>query len=107
MVMRFLVSCGWRSVFRLIIRFGRDANAFLRFLANYLLPLLAPHIKYWSTPKRAAQLAAKVPTDESGQSGIYYDEGGHPMLSSVLVQNPKFQDRVTAETRDLLSIIPT
>jgi NAD(P)-dependent dehydrogenase (short-subunit alcohol dehydrogenase family) len=31
---------------------GRDANAFLRFLANYLLPLFAPYIKYWSTPKR-------------------------------------------------------
>jgi hypothetical protein len=33
---------------------GGMPTPFLRFLANYLLPLLAPHIKYWSTPKRAA-----------------------------------------------------
>ena len=86
---------------------GRDANAFLRFLANYLLPLLAPHIKYWSTPKRAARLETKVLIDASGQTGIYYDEGGHPMLGSALVRDPKFQDRVVAETRALLSTIPT
>jgi NAD(P)-dependent dehydrogenase (short-subunit alcohol dehydrogenase family) len=86
---------------------GRDANAFLRFLANYLLPLLAPHIKYWSTPKRAARLEAKVLIDASGQTGIYYDEGGDPMLGSALVRDPKFQDRVVAETRALLSKVPT
>jgi hypothetical protein len=84
----------------------RDANAFLRFLANYVLPLLAPHIKYWSTPKRAARLESKVLIDTSGQTGIYYDEGGHPMLGSVLVRDPKFQDRVVAETRVLLSTAP-
>src|SRR6202050_5247609 len=33
---------------------GRDANAFLRFLGKYVLSLLAPFIKYWSTPARAA-----------------------------------------------------
>lgn len=32
---------------------GREANAFLRFLANYIFLLLTPHIKYWSTSKRA------------------------------------------------------
>ena len=85
---------------------GRDANAFLRFLANYILPLLAPHIKYWSTPKRAAQVATKVLIDASGQTGIYYDEGGHPMLGSALVRDPKFTDRVVAETRALLARIP-
>lgn len=86
---------------------GREANAFLRFLANYILPLLAPHIKYWSTPKRAARVATKVLIDASGQTGIYYDEGGHPMLGSALVRDPKFQDRVVAETRALLSTVPT
>jgi NAD(P)-dependent dehydrogenase (short-subunit alcohol dehydrogenase family) len=87
---------------------GRDANAFLRFLANYILPLLAPHIKYWSTPKRAASVATKVLIDASGQTGIYYDEGGHPMLGSALVRDPKFTDRVVAETRALLSsTVPT
>jgi len=57
-------------------------------------------------PKRAARLATKVLIDASGQTGIYYDEVGHPMLGSVLVQDPKFQDRVVAETRVLLSTIP-
>jgi NAD(P)-dependent dehydrogenase (short-subunit alcohol dehydrogenase family) len=86
---------------------GRDANGFLRFLANYLLPLLAPHIKYWSTPKSAARLEAKVLIDASGQTGIYYDEGGDPMLGSALVRDSKFQDRVVAETRALLSKVAT
>ena len=85
---------------------ARDANAFLRFLASYLLPLLAPHIKYWSTPKRAAHLATKVLIDASGQTGIYYDEGGRPMLGSALVRDPTFQDRVVAETRALLATAP-
>jgi NAD(P)-dependent dehydrogenase (short-subunit alcohol dehydrogenase family) len=86
---------------------GREANAFLRFLANNILPLLAPHIKYWSTPKRAAHVATKVLIDASGQTGVYYDEGGHPMLGSALVRDPKFTDRVVVETRALLSTIPT
>ena len=86
---------------------GREANAFLRFLANYILPLVAPHIKYWSTPKRAARVATKVLIDASGETGIYYDEGGLPMLGSTLVRDPKFTDRVVAETRALLSTIPT
>jgi NAD(P)-dependent dehydrogenase (short-subunit alcohol dehydrogenase family) len=85
---------------------GREANVFLRFLANYILPLLAPHIKYWSTPKRAARVATKVLIDASGQTGIYYDEGGHLMLGSALGRDPKFTSRVVAETRALLSTIP-
>jgi hypothetical protein len=40
----------------------------------------------------------KVLTDASGQTGVYYDEGGHPMQGSALVGDPKFQDRVVAET---------
>ena len=87
-------------------RLGRDANVLLRFLGNYILPLLAPHIKYWSTPKRAARVITKALLNKSGETGIYYDEGGHPMLGSVLVRDPKFQDRVVAETRALLSTIP-
>ena len=84
---------------------GRDASACLRFLANYILPLLAPHIKYWSTPKRAAQVSAEVLLNASGQTGIYYDEEGHPMLGSTLVRDPQFQDRVVVETRALLSTL--
>jgi NAD(P)-dependent dehydrogenase (short-subunit alcohol dehydrogenase family) len=86
---------------------GRDANAFLGFLANYILPLLAPFMKYWSTPKRAARVATKVLLNESGLTGIYYDDGAHPMLGSMLARDPKFTDRVVAETRSPLSMIPT
>ena len=49
----------------------------------------------------------KVLIDASGQTGIYYDEGGHPMLGSTLVRDPRFTDRVVAKTRALLSTIPT
>jgi NAD(P)-dependent dehydrogenase (short-subunit alcohol dehydrogenase family) len=82
---------------------GREASAFLRFLANYLLPLLAPFMKYWSSPKRAARVATKILLDSSGQTGIYYDDNGDPMLSSALVRDPKFPSCVVAETRALLS----
>ena len=85
---------------------ARGANVLVRFLLNYILPLLAPFMKYWSTPKRAGRVATKVLIDASGQTGIYYDEGGHPMLGSALVRDPKFQDRVVAETRALLSAVP-
>ena len=70
------------------------------------VPLLAPFMKYWSTPKRAARVITKVLINASGQTGVYYDEGGHPMLGSALVRDPKFQDRVVAETRALLSTVP-
>ena len=86
---------------------ARGANVFVGFLSKYILPLLAPFMKYWSTPKRAGRVATKVLIDASGLTGIYYDEGGHPMLGSVLVRDPKFQDRVVAETRALLSTVPS
>ena len=47
-----------------------------------------------------------VAINESAETGIYYDERGRPMLASALVRDPKFQDRVVAETRALLSTIP-
>jgi NAD(P)-dependent dehydrogenase (short-subunit alcohol dehydrogenase family) len=82
---------------------ARETPVFVRFLLNYVLPVLAPFMKYWSSPKRAARVAAKVLINASGQTGIYYDDGGHPMLGSALVRDPKFQDRVVAETRALLA----
>jgi len=85
---------------------GRGANVFLRCLMNYLLPLLAPFMKYWSSPKRAARVATQVLLNASGGTGIYYDDGGRPMPGSVLARDPKFTDRVVAETRALLSILP-
>jgi len=84
---------------------GRDANVFLRFLAKYVLSMLAPHIKYWSTPKLAAPMITKLLLNEPGVTGIYYDEKGQPMLGSAQVRDPEFQDRVVAETRALLSTV--
>ena len=85
----------------------RNANAFVRFLSKYIIalivPILMPFMKFLSTPERAARVITKVLMDESGQTGVYYDEGGHPMHGSTLVRDPAFQDRVVAETRALLS----
>ena len=90
---------------------GADAGAFVRFLQKFvmplLVPLLMPFIKILSTPKRAARVITKILIDASGQTGVYYDEGGHPMLGSALVRDPKFTGRVVAETRALLSTIPS
>jgi NAD(P)-dependent dehydrogenase (short-subunit alcohol dehydrogenase family) len=86
---------------------GRQANLYVRFLLQYILPLLAPHKKYWSSPQRAAREATKILINASGQSGVYYDDGGHRMIGSTLVRDPKFTDRVVGETRALLSTIPT
>jgi NAD(P)-dependent dehydrogenase (short-subunit alcohol dehydrogenase family) len=82
---------------------GRDANAALRVLTGYILPLFAPHLKYWSTPKRAGREGTKILLNVSGQTGIYYDERGHPMQASKLARDPAFADRVVAETRALLA----
>jgi NAD(P)-dependent dehydrogenase (short-subunit alcohol dehydrogenase family) len=89
---------------------GRDAGIFVRLLSKFivplLVPLLMPFVKILSTPKRAARMITKILTDTSGQTGVYYDEGGQPMLGSTFVRDPKFQDRVVAETRAFLSTIP-
>ena len=58
-----------------------------------------PFMKFLSTPKRAARVITKILLDESGATGIYYDEGGSPMLGSTLMRDPKFTSRVVAETR--------
>ncbi len=88
---------------------GRDDGAFVRTLQRFVFPLLVPalmpFIKILSTPKRAARVITKVLVDESGKTGVYYDERGHPMMGSTLVRDPKFQDRVLAETRALLSTV--
>jgi NAD(P)-dependent dehydrogenase (short-subunit alcohol dehydrogenase family) len=86
---------------------GRDANAFLQFIAKYVLSPLAPLIKYWSTPKRAARVITNVLTGTSDATGVYYDENGKPMLASAQVRDPEFSDRVVAETRDLLATVST
>jgi NAD(P)-dependent dehydrogenase (short-subunit alcohol dehydrogenase family) len=84
---------------------SRDANVFLRVLLKYVLAPLAPLIRYWSTPARAGKIITNVLLNEPGQTGVYYDERGKPMLGSTLVRDPQFQDRVVAETRALLSTV--
>ncbi len=80
-----------------------NMNILFRILATCLVPLLAPFIKVLNTPKRAARVITKILLDTSGQTGVYYDEGGHPMQGSGLVRDPQFQDRVVVETRALLA----
>ncbi|NYF80611.1 SDR family NAD(P)-dependent oxidoreductase [Granulicella arctica] len=84
-----------------------DASAFVRviqkFVVPFAVPLLMPFIKILSTSKRAAREITKILTDTSGRTGVYYDEGGHPMQGSVLVRDQKFQNRVMAETRSFLA----
>lgn len=86
---------------------GREANAFVRFLLKYILPLLVPVMKYWSTPKQAARVITKVVLNAPGETGVYYDDEGHPMLASALVRDPSFTARVVAETRALLATDPS
>jgi len=84
---------------------GRDANAFVRVIARCVFPLLAPFIKGSTNPRRAGRVISNVVLNESGESGVYYDERGRPMLGSKLVRDPTFQDRVVAETRAFLAEI--
>jgi NAD(P)-dependent dehydrogenase (short-subunit alcohol dehydrogenase family) len=85
---------------------GRDSNVFLRLLGRYLLSPLAPFIKYWSNSKTAARVITGVLTDDSGRTGVYYDEKGRPMKGSTLVRDQEFNARVVAETRALLARVP-
>jgi NAD(P)-dependent dehydrogenase (short-subunit alcohol dehydrogenase family) len=85
--------------------FQRDANALSKYILPFLIPLLRPFLRFLSTPKHAAHVIAKILMDAPGQTGIYYDERGHPMSGSELVRDPNFQDRVVAETRALLAAV--
>lgn len=84
---------------------GSDVGGLLRFVARWIMPLLVPFMKHWSTPKRAGRLAAKVLLNPTGETGVYYDENGRPMRSSALARDRKFTNRVVAETRVLLATI--
>ena len=64
-------------------------------------------MKYWSTPRQAARVIANVLMNARGETGVYYDDEGHPMLASALVQDPRFTARVVAETRALLATKPS
>jgi NAD(P)-dependent dehydrogenase (short-subunit alcohol dehydrogenase family) len=84
---------------------GESTNAIIRLIFGLIMATIPPFSKYSSTPKKSAKVIAKVLTDESGKTGVYFDEKGQPMLGSELVRDPKFQDLVVAETRDFLSMV--
>ena len=89
---------------------GRDASAAVRFLVACIAPLvvppLIPFMPFLSTPDRAGRMITNVLLDTAGRTGLYYDQSGHPMLGSTLVRDPRFQERVVAETRALLATVP-
>jgi NAD(P)-dependent dehydrogenase (short-subunit alcohol dehydrogenase family) len=84
---------------------SRDASVPRRLLRKYVLSALAPFIKDWSTPARAAEVITSAVLNSSGDTGVYYDERGNPMLGSTQVRDPEFQNRVVAETRALLAAV--
>ncbi len=86
---------------------ARDVNIAVRFLLKGVLSPMAPLIKYWSTPKRAARVITKIVTEQSNQTGMYYDEKGRPAVGSTQVRDSAFADRIVAETRALLATTPT
>ena len=58
---------------------GREANAFLRLLANIFPQCWLHSSNTGAPPKRAARIIVKVLIGKSDQTGAYYDDGGHPM----------------------------
>jgi hypothetical protein len=84
---------------------GRDANVVFRFLGSTFSAAGAPH-QILEHPQLAARVITEVLTDESNDTGVYFDEKGQPMLGSAQVRDPAFAGRVVAETRALLSTYP-
>lgn len=84
---------------------SREMSAPIRALSKAMSPL-APLIPYYSTPRRAARIIARILTDPSDATGVYYDENGRPMKPSAQVSDPAFSDRYIAETRALLATVP-
>ncbi len=83
---------------------SRDANVFVRMLANLLTPILALVMPFASTTKRAARVATQAVLNASRQTGLYIDERGEPMQSSQKAQDPGFQERVATESRAFLAM---
>jgi NAD(P)-dependent dehydrogenase (short-subunit alcohol dehydrogenase family) len=86
---------------------GADLGAGVRFMMKLIVPLivplLLPFMKILTTSKRAGRVLSGLLIDTSGKTGIYFDEHGQPMPGSPQVRDPKFQDRVVAETRAFLA----
>ena len=73
-------------------------------MLKYVVSPVAPLFPLCSNPRTAARVITRVLTDESGSTGVYYDEKGRPMRGSALVHDPDFDARVVAETRALLAV---
>jgi hypothetical protein len=56
-----------------------------------------------STPKYAGRVIARIMTNDSGATGVYFNERGQPMHGSRQVSDATFQDRLVAETRAFLA----
>ncbi len=82
---------------------GESINPIVHLIFGYLMSIIPPFSKYSSTPEKSAKVIAKVLTDTSGKTGVYYDEKGKPMLGSVIVRDHDFQNRVADETHAFLS----
>lgn len=84
---------------------GSDASAAVHLLAKALAPALSV-LPHFTTSKRAGRVIARIVTDPSDATGIYYDEDGRPMRASTQVSDPTFSDRYVQESRDLLATEP-
>lgn len=81
------------------------APAIVRFVFGQIVTRLPPFVRYRSTPQQAARVITEILTSDATGTGIYFDEKGEPMRGSALVHDPRFQSRVIAETRALLTAI--
>jgi NAD(P)-dependent dehydrogenase (short-subunit alcohol dehydrogenase family) len=81
-----------------------EVQGFIVFAWHYILPIMARFKKGWSTPRRAARVAARLLKDDSGviPNGAYCDDGGRPQPGSAAVRDDALAARVVAETRAFL-----
>ena len=88
---------------------GEVDSALMIFAWHHVLPLLAPFKKGWSSPKRAARVAARLLKDSSGSlpSGVYCDDGGKPQPGSAATCDDALAARVVTETRTFLQTLET
>ncbi len=84
---------------------GSDVPPAVHLIARALSPALAllPH---FTTPRRAARVIARILTDPSDATGVYYDENGRPMTGSAQIRDTAYVDRYIAESRELLDTVP-
>lgn len=82
---------------------AESMNPVIHAIFGRIMSVIPPFSKYASTPEESAKTITKVMIDQSNKTGVYFDEKAKPMLGSELSRDPKFQDRVVAETRAFLS----